>query len=144
MMLLAFLLFILDMLLLAVLLLLAFLLLRVFLLLLVSLLICCDPGVPILAGGFTYWMVGNERYYNIRLSDYVNQTVFFFAIKLLEYRISYWRIQKTIFLAQTRTGIGLLGISPAVKQFPSVESHLGVRATYANRRKRRYEANKCG
>ena len=47
-------------------------------------------------------------------------------------------------LAQTRTGIGLLGKPPAVKQFPSVESHLGVRASYATRRKRRYEANKCG
>jgi hypothetical protein len=90
MMLLAFLLFILNMLLLAVLLLLAFLLLRVFLLLLVSLLICCDPGVPILTGGFTYWMVGNERYYNMGLSDYVNRTVFFSAIELSEYRISYW------------------------------------------------------
>jgi hypothetical protein len=32
-----------------------------------------------------------------------------------------------IFSAQTRTGIGLLGKPPAVKQFPSVESHLGVR-----------------
>ncbi len=53
------LLFLSNMLLLAVLLLLAFMLLRVFLLLLVSLLICsCDPGVPILAGGFTYWIVG--------------------------------------------------------------------------------------
>ena len=47
-------------------------------------------------------------------------------------------------LAQTRTGIGLLGKPPAVKQFPSVESHLGVCASYATRRKRRYEANKCG
>ncbi len=27
---------------------------------------------------------------------------------------------------------------------PSVRSHLGVRASYAIRRKRRYEANKCG
>ncbi len=83
MMMLAFLLFILNMLLLAVLLLLAFPLLRVFLLLLVSLLICCDPGVLILAGGFTYWMVGNERYYNIGLSDYVNQTVFFFCYRTI-------------------------------------------------------------
>jgi hypothetical protein len=33
--------------------------------------------------------------------------------------------------AQTRTGIGLLGKPPAVKQFPTVESHLGVRASYA-------------
>ncbi len=32
----------------------------------------------------------------------------------------------------------------AVKQFPSVESHLGVHASYATQRKRRYEANKCG
>jgi len=46
--------------------------------------------------------------------------------------------------AQTQTGIGLHGKPPAVKQFPSVESHLGVRASYATRRKRRYEANKCG
>ncbi len=46
--------------------------------------------------------------------------------------------------AQTRTRIGLLGKPPAVKKFPSVESHLGVRASYATRRKRRYEANKCG
>jgi hypothetical protein len=45
---------------------------------------------------------------------------------------------------QTRTGIGLLGKPPAVKQFPSVESHLGVRASYATQSKRRYEANKCG
>jgi hypothetical protein len=34
--------------------------------------------------------------------------------------------------------------TPAVKQFLSVESHLGVRASYATRRKRRYEASKCG
>jgi hypothetical protein len=33
---------------------------------------------------------------------------------------------------------------PAVNRFPAVESHLGVRASYATRRKRRYEANKCG
>ncbi len=41
---------------------------------------------------------------------------------------------------QTRTGIVLLGKPPEVKQFPSFESHLGVRAFYATRRKRRYEA----
>jgi hypothetical protein len=29
---------------------------------------------------------------------------------------------------QTRTGIGSLGKPPAVKQFPTVENHLGVRA----------------
>ncbi len=46
--------------------------------------------------------------------------------------------------AQTRTGIGLLEKPPAVKQFLAVESHLGVGASYATRRKRRYEANKCG
>jgi hypothetical protein len=46
-----------SMLLLAVLLLLAFLLLRVFLKLLVFLL-NADPGVPILAGDFTYWILG--------------------------------------------------------------------------------------
>jgi hypothetical protein len=38
-------------------------------------------------------------------------------------------------LAQTRIGIGSLGKPPAVKQFPSVESHLGVRASFATRRK---------
>ncbi len=46
--------------------------------------------------------------------------------------------------AQTRTRIGLLGKPPAVNRFPAVESHLGVRASYATRRKRRYEVNKCG
>ncbi len=46
--------------------------------------------------------------------------------------------------AQTRTGIGLLEKPPAVKQFLAVKSHLGVRASYATWRKRRYEANKCG
>ncbi len=46
--------------------------------------------------------------------------------------------------AQTRTELGLLGKPPAVKQFLAVESHLGVRTSYATRRKRRYEANKCG
>jgi hypothetical protein len=46
--------------------------------------------------------------------------------------------------AQTRTGIGLREKPPAVKQFLAVESHLGVRASYATRRKCRYEANKCG
>ncbi len=46
--------------------------------------------------------------------------------------------------AQTRTGIGLLGKPPAMKQFLAVESHLDIRASYATRRKRRYEANKCG
>ena len=45
-------------------------------------------------------------------------------------------------LAQTQTRIGLLEKPPAVNRFPAVESHLGVRASYA--RKRRYEANKCG
>jgi hypothetical protein len=43
--------------------------------------------------------------------------------------------------AQTRTGIGLLGKPPAEKQFPTVASHY---ASYATRRKRRYEANQCG
>jgi hypothetical protein len=42
---------------------------------------------------------------------------------------------------RNRVGIGK---PPAVKQFPSIESHLGIRASYATRRKRRYEANKCG
>jgi hypothetical protein len=46
--------------------------------------------------------------------------------------------------AQNRAGIGLLGKPPAEKQFPSIESHLGVHASYATWRKRRYEANKCG
>ncbi len=46
--------------------------------------------------------------------------------------------------AQTRTGIGLLEKPPAMKQFLDVESHFGVRASYATRRKRRYEANNCG
>jgi hypothetical protein len=46
--------------------------------------------------------------------------------------------------AQTRTVIGLLRKPPAVKQFPTVESHLGVRASYTAQRKRGYEANKCG
>jgi hypothetical protein len=55
----------------------------VFLLLLVSLLICCDPGVPILAGGFTYWIEDNERYYTIELSDYGFQTVFFFCYRTI-------------------------------------------------------------
>ena len=47
-------------------------------------------------------------------------------------------------LAQTRTGKGLLGKPPAEKQFPTVESHLGVCASYATQRKRRYEADRCG
>ncbi len=51
---------------------------------------------------------------------------------------------KRLCSAQTQTRIGLLGKPPAVKQFLAVESHLGVRASYATRRKRRYEANKCG
>jgi hypothetical protein len=42
------------------------------------------------------------------------------------------------------TGIGLLGEPPAMKQFPSVENHLGVCASYAIQRKCRYEAKKCG
>ncbi len=46
--------------------------------------------------------------------------------------------------AQTRTGIGHLRRPPGVELIPAVESHLGVRAPYATRRKRRYEANKCG
>ncbi len=53
-----------------------------------SLLICCDPGVPILAGDFTYWIVGNERYYTSGQSDYSYQTVFFFW-----YRTMYWNIE---------------------------------------------------
>jgi hypothetical protein len=46
--------------------------------------------------------------------------------------------------AQTWTRIVLLEKPPAVNRFPAVESHLGIRASYATRRKRRYEANKCG
>ena len=34
--------------------------------------------------------------------------------------------------------------TPSSEAVPSVRSHLGVRASYATRRKRRYEANKCG
>jgi hypothetical protein len=46
-------------------------------------------------------------------------------------------------LAQTWTGIELLGKPPAEKQFPTVESHLGIHASYATHGKRRYAANKC-
>jgi hypothetical protein len=46
--------------------------------------------------------------------------------------------------AQTRTGIEHLRRPPGVELIPAVESHLGVRAPYETRRKRRYEANKCG
>jgi hypothetical protein len=46
--------------------------------------------------------------------------------------------------AQTRTRIGHLRKPPGVELIPAVESHLGVRAPYETRRKRRYEANKCG
>ena len=34
--------------------------------------------------------------------------------------------------------------TPSSEAVPSVRSHLGVRASYTTRRKRRYEANKCG
>ncbi len=39
---------------------------------------------------------------------------------------------------------GTWGDPQELNWFPAVESHLGVRAPYATRRKRRYEANKCG
>ena len=42
--------------------------------------------------------------------------------------------------SQTRTGLGLLGKPPAVKQFPPSEANRCTRPT----RKCRYEANKCG
>ncbi len=34
--------------------------------------------------------------------------------------------------------------TPSSEAVPSIRSHLGVRASYATRRKGRYEANKCG
>ncbi len=74
--LLAFLLFLSNMLLLAVLLLLAFL---PFLLLLASLLI---PGVPKLAGCFTYWIVERDILHN-RLSDYGYRTAIFFCYRTI-------------------------------------------------------------
>jgi hypothetical protein len=46
--------------------------------------------------------------------------------------------------AQTRTGIGHLRNPQQLNWFPAIESHLGVPASYATRRKLRYEANKCG
>ncbi len=46
--------------------------------------------------------------------------------------------------AQTRIEVGHLRKPQELNWFPAVESHLGVRAPYATRRKRRYEANKCG
>ncbi len=58
-----------------------------------------DPGVHILAGGFTYWIVFMRlRYYTIRQSDYGYRTVIFFCyqtiglsdqgLNLSDYRIS--------------------------------------------------------
>ncbi len=40
--------------------------------------------------------------------------------------------------------MGHLRKPPGVELIPAVKSHLGVRAPYETRRKRRYEANKCG
>ncbi len=56
-----------------------------------------DPGVHILAGGFTYWIVDELHYRTIGL--WLSGCIFFFAIKLSKYRISYWRIQETIGLS---------------------------------------------
>ncbi len=74
--------------------------------------------------------------------DKIAELCFFFFNKIIFYHIWYRNVRYCS--AQARTGIGLLGKPPAVKQFPSFESHLGVRTSYATRRKRRYEANKCG
>jgi hypothetical protein len=41
-----------------------------------------DPGVPILAGGITYWIVG-ETYHTIGLWDYGYQTVIFFYYRTI-------------------------------------------------------------
>ncbi len=45
--------------------------------------------------------------------------------------------------AQTQTGIGLLGKTPTVKQFPPSKAYRRTRILYDPFRKRRYEANKC-
>ena len=101
--LLAFLLFLSNMLLLAVLLLLAFLLLTAFLLLLASLLI--------LVSLFSWGLCRMRR---ITLSDYQNMAIrlkIFSAIKLSEYRISYWRIQETIGLSDIGSRSQSIGLS---------------------------------
>jgi hypothetical protein len=89
------------MLLLAVLLLLAFLLLTAFFLLLASLLI------------LSWWLCRRMR--RITQSDYQTiglwQSVFFSAIKLLEYQISYWPIQETIGLWDIRSRPQSIGLS---------------------------------
>jgi len=50
--------------------------------------------------------------------------------------------------AQTQTGIGLLGETPSREAIPNRRLPLRhtrlLRASYPTRRKRRYEANKCG
>ncbi len=46
--------------------------------------------------------------------------------------------------ALTRTGIGLLGKPPAVKQFPPSKANRRTRLLRDPRAKGRYEANKCG
>jgi hypothetical protein len=61
--------------------------------------VLADPGVHILAGGFTYWIVDwdvlHYRAMAIGLS-------FFSAIELSEYRISYWPTQETIGLSDIK------------------------------------------
>ncbi len=58
-----------------------------------------------------------------------------FSKKICNISFGFWLVsfclQKIGCSAQTRTGIGLLGKPPAVKQFLAVESHLGVCASYA-------------
>ncbi len=76
--------------------------------------------------------------YVLYVPQYTFKSYYFLIQKFCERWFKIYR------LAQTRTGIGLLEKPPAVKQFLAVESHLGERASYATRRKSRYEANKCG
>jgi hypothetical protein len=101
MVLLAFLLFLLNLLLLAVLLLLDFLLLRAFLLLLVFLLILVSLF-------WAWWLyILDCRMRRITLSDYRTMA----AIELPEYLKSYWRIQDTIGLSDVGSRPQSIGLS---------------------------------
>jgi hypothetical protein len=90
----------------------------------------------------------NFMRYSITLRKFAKraQTTFGAVAKgnLLPFGICLQKQKNYLCSAQTRTGIGLLEKPPAVNRFPAVESHLGVRTSYVTRRKRRYEANKCG
>ncbi len=70
-----------------------------------------DPGVHILAGGFTYCIVEWDVLHYLTIRLWLSYCNFFSAIELSEYRISYWRIQETIGLSDIGSRPQSIGLS---------------------------------